>query len=312
MRQSIPSRTVGPLPPAGRYLLDAKHSTIGFTAWTLGFPVRGRFTEVTGSVDIAEDPGRSQVTARVGGRRRRDPDRGGPSHRERGGSEMSVTLPEELVLVAVDAERRSACPAGSTALSYGLAGAVVTELLLRGAVQVTERGLLAVAGRPTGDELLDDVLLGIRASRPRPVTSWVRALAGRSASLHARLARRLLRAGVLREERRRVLGVLPVRRFAVADQAVLAGLHGRLRAALLGHGTVDSRTASLIGLVAACGLVDGLVTRDERRTARGRAATIAGEELVGVAVSAAIRDAQVAVAAGATAAAVASTTPTSG
>lgn len=68
MRQSIPSRTVGSLPPAGRYLLDAKHTTIGFTAWTLGIPVRGRFTEVTGSVDIAEDQGRSQVTARVGAR----------------------------------------------------------------------------------------------------------------------------------------------------------------------------------------------------------------------------------------------------
>lgn len=68
MRQSTPSRPVGSLPPAGRYLLDAKHTTVGFTAWTLGFPVRGRFTEVTGSVDIAQDPQRSQVTARVGAR----------------------------------------------------------------------------------------------------------------------------------------------------------------------------------------------------------------------------------------------------
>lgn len=68
MRQSTPSRPVGSLPPAGRYLLDTNHTTIGFTAWTLGFPVRGRFTEVSGSVDIADDPTRSQVTARVGAR----------------------------------------------------------------------------------------------------------------------------------------------------------------------------------------------------------------------------------------------------
>lgn len=226
---------------------------------------------------------------------------------------MRATLPEELVLVAVDAERRRACPAGRDTLSYGLAGAVVTELLLQGAVHVTERGLLTVAGRPTGDELLDDVLLGIRASRrPRPVTSWVRALAGRSANLHRRLGRRLVRAGVLREERRRVLGVLPVPRHAVADEAVLAGLRRRLRAGLLGHGALDSRTASLIGLVGACGLVDGLVARDERRTARRRAATIGGEDPASAAVSAAIRDARAAVAAGVAAAAVASTVPTSG
>jgi len=224
---------------------------------------------------------------------------------------MSATLPEGLLLVAVDAERRFACPAGGDALSYGLAGAVVTELLLQGAVRVTERGQL-IAGHPTGDQLLDDVLLGIRASRPRPVTSWVRVLAGRPVNLHQRLAGRLVRAGVLRQQRRRLLGVLPVRRYAVADEAVLEELRARLRAGLLGHGAPDPRTASLIGLVGACGLVDGLVDRDERRAASRRAATIGAADPAGAAVSAAIRDARAAVAAGATAAVVASTTPTSG
>jgi golgi phosphoprotein 3 len=225
---------------------------------------------------------------------------------------LRATLPEELILVAVDAERRATCRAGSAALSYGLAGAVLTELLLLGAVQVTERGLLAVAGASTADELLDDALARIRASRARDVKGWVRALAGRSAGLHPRLVRRLVHAEVLREERRRVLGVVPVAHYAVADQVVLAGLRRRLRAGLLGRGTLDSRTASLIGLVGACGLVDGLVARDDRRTARRRAATIGGGDPAGTAVSAAIRDAQAAVAAGVTAAAVASTVPTSG
>jgi Golgi phosphoprotein 3 (GPP34) len=121
-----------------------------------------------------------------------------------------------------------------------------------------------------------------------------------------------VRAGVLRRERRRLLGVLPVRRYAVADGAVLQELRGRLRAGLLGHGALDPPTASLIGLVGACGLVDGLVDRDERRAARRRAATIGAADPAGAAVSAAIRDARAAVAAGATAAVVASTTPTPG
>jgi hypothetical protein len=225
---------------------------------------------------------------------------------------MNATLPEELLLIAVDAEHRAGCRSDAAALSYGLAGAVVTELLLRGAVRVTERGVLAAAGPPTGDELLDDVLVGIGASRLRPVASWVRALAGRRVGLHQRLARRLLAAGVLRQERRRLLGLLPVRRLAVADQAALAGLRRRLRAGLLGHGPVDAPTASLVGLVGACGLVDGLVARDERRAARRRAAAIGHQDLAGAAVAAAIREAQTAVAAGATAAVVASTVASSG
>lgn len=96
---------------------------------------------------------------------------------------VNATLPEELLLVAVDAERRAGCRTDAATLAYGLAGAVVTELLLRGAVRVTERGLLAAAGRPTGDELLEDVLLGIGASRPaRSPAGSVRWRAARAAS----------------------------------------------------------------------------------------------------------------------------------
>jgi len=57
---------IGLRPPAGRYLLDSERTTVGFTARALGFPVRGRFSSVVGSIDIAEDPRQSQVTARVG------------------------------------------------------------------------------------------------------------------------------------------------------------------------------------------------------------------------------------------------------
>jgi len=223
---------------------------------------------------------------------------------------VTATLPDELLLLAVDTECMTAGGPVGAALPYALAGAVVAELLLREAVAVTDRGLLAVTGRLTGDELLDDVLARIhRRRRPRRITGWVRTLAGRSGDLRSRLSRRLAMAGVLREQRRRVLWVLPVRRYTVAEPSALAELRARLRAGLLGRDALDARTASLVGLVGACGLVDGLVARDERRAARRRAATIVGGDLVGAAVSAAIQEARADAVAGA-AAVVASATPT--
>jgi polyisoprenoid-binding protein YceI len=52
--------------PAGRYLLDPAHTTLGFTARTLGlFSVQGRFLDVSGCIVIAADPRQSQVNVRV-------------------------------------------------------------------------------------------------------------------------------------------------------------------------------------------------------------------------------------------------------
>jgi golgi phosphoprotein 3 len=234
-----------------------------------------------------------------------------PAPRTHGRPRVTATLPEELLLLAVDHECKTSGGAARAALPYGLAGAVVAELLLREAAAVTDRGLLAVTGRLTGDGLLDDVLTRIHTSRrPRRVTGWVGALAGRLYNLRSRLSRRLATAGVLREEERRVLGVLPVRRYTVAEQSALAELRARLRAGLLGGDALNARTASLVGLVGACGLVDGLVACDERRAARSRAAAISDDDPVGTAVSAAIQEARADAVAGATAAVVASTIPT--
>ncbi len=66
MSRPTPLEPIGLWPPVGRYHLDPERTTVGFTARTLGFPVRGRFSSVAGWVEIGEHPRRSQVTVRVG------------------------------------------------------------------------------------------------------------------------------------------------------------------------------------------------------------------------------------------------------
>ncbi len=78
-------------------------------------------------------------------------------------------------------------------LPYGLAGAVVAELLLREAVAATDRGLLAVTGRLTGDErraarsraaaISDDDLVGTAVSAA--IQARADAVAGATAAVVA-------------------------------------------------------------------------------------------------------------------------------
>jgi polyisoprenoid-binding protein YceI len=55
---------VGQLPPAGTYVIDPAHSTVGFVARHLvGSKVRGKFAEFEGTITIAEIPEQSSVRA---------------------------------------------------------------------------------------------------------------------------------------------------------------------------------------------------------------------------------------------------------
>src|SRR5437016_1491172 len=54
------------VPPAGTYVLDPKHTTVGFVARHLMVSkVRGSFTEVSGKITIADDPAQSTVDVHI-------------------------------------------------------------------------------------------------------------------------------------------------------------------------------------------------------------------------------------------------------
>jgi polyisoprenoid-binding protein YceI len=67
--QTSLTRTVEGLqvPPAGTYTLDAAHTHVGFVVKHLMISkVRGSFSDVEGTVTIAEDPTQSSVEVRIG------------------------------------------------------------------------------------------------------------------------------------------------------------------------------------------------------------------------------------------------------
>ena len=90
---------------------------------------------------------------------------------------MMVTLPESLLLVAIDDETgRIASKSG--ALGYGLAGAVLTELILDGRAVVDDGKVKVTDGPPMQDSVLDGALASIRGSKPHDAKYWVRETLG--------------------------------------------------------------------------------------------------------------------------------------
>ncbi|WP_328972781.1 GOLPH3/VPS74 family protein [Streptomyces sp. NBC_00239] len=136
-----------------------------------------------------------------------------------------------------------------TQVGWATAGGLLIDLVLAGRIRVSERYLSLLDTTPTGDALLDGRMGLIGEWRGERtvgrVTEWLGR--DRSKALEAAVGslcdRGILAAG------RRILGVVPVRRYPEADGAPERELRGRPRTVVLDGARPDERTAPLIALI---------------------------------------------------------------
>ena len=218
-----------------------------------------------------------------------------------------LTLPEELLLLALRDREGSVVSSASQALPFGLAGAVLLELSLQDRI-VLEGGKFIVRNTtPTGNDIFDEALAKIRASKKTHKPSyWVSKLSGLR-KLKDRLLDRLAMQGILRREAHKVLWVFPTQRYPTLSGGPEMKRRELIRSAILHRVEPDERTGILISLVSACNLVNEIFSKEERKAAQKRVKEIAQGEAVGKAVSDAVAGVRAAVAAGIAASMIAST-----
>ncbi len=223
---------------------------------------------------------------------------------------METPLAEQLLLVAFDARKGRPIAHPQVALPFAVAGAVVIDLVLRHGSGLANGRV--EAGPDTGDPVLDHALGRIRAdAKGRDVRHWVKKLAGRPADLVGRTLAHLTDENILEERDARVLG-FKVRPHNLVDQEAPDRVGASVHDALVGDGARDSGLTSLVALVAAAGLVDGVVSRDERPLARRRAKEIGKGDPSAEAVNSAVKEVEAAVMAGVIASIAASLVTSSG
>ncbi|MCY0951998.1 GPP34 family phosphoprotein [Streptomyces sp. H27-S2] len=206
---------------------------------------------------------------------------------------MAITLAEEIMLLSLDDESGSAKQ--REAAGWAVAGGILLELVLAGRVSVTGRFLELKDTTPTGERLLDSrtalIETWLRGRGKRRVTDWLtkdqpKAVAAALESLCER--------GVVTEERRKALGVFPVRRYPEADGAIEGELRARLRAVVLDGAEPDARTASLIALIHSAKLHRLAFPGTDRKQVAARMAEVATGQWAAESVRNAIRDMQLA------------------
>lgn len=195
---------------------------------------------------------------------------------------MDVTLPEAVLLVALDDEKGNT---GNQSLDIGLAAAVLLELARADGVTVADEKVVTAGGAPPTDPLLGDALALIADDgKPRKPKHWVDRFPGKLKPFKERVAGGLVERGVLTEERSKVLGLFPTTRWPEADAAPERHLRERLQAVLVQGAEPAEPEALLIGLLEPMDLVKAVVDKDDRKAAKQRAKEIKETGIAGEAV----------------------------
>jgi hypothetical protein len=183
-----------------------------------------------------------------------------------------LSLFEELFLLDIDEDQGAIVAQTKRKLRFGLAGAVLAELVLQGKVQSDQKGRLEIANpEPLGNEILDRALDEIKDSkRERKINYWVGALAAKQNKLRKKTADRLESDGVIHQQDGRMEWVIPAPDCPSSNASVKYCLKSKLREAVLTETEPDLHSLALLDLARASGLLNLIFTKDERQAARQR------------------------------------------
>lgn len=208
----------------------------------------------------------------------------------------TLTLADELLLLALNDETGAVHSSASMALDFGLAGALLMELALNDRLDTDGKKLAVADRRPLGNPILDDALRAIAESpTQRTPQDWVNRLSRALGGLRQRLLDDLVANGTLERREGRLLLIFPVTRYPEHDGRIEDDLRAALDRVLLENQEPDQRTALLVRLIKSCELISVLYGRERRKMVKARIDELAAREIYGQAVDQAIQGAQAAV-----------------
>ncbi len=213
---------------------------------------------------------------------------------------MNTLIGEDLLLLLLDDE--SGKVRYGSYLQPGVGGALLVELALAGAVEVTpgEGWLSRAKVTPTGERPPQDPVLAASWAKINEKPRTAQDLVGRlGKDQRDVLLDRLADRGLLRRSEGRVLGLFPRTTWPAQDSDHETALRQQL-ADVLVHGAVpEARTAALVGVLSAMDVAHRIIDDEGigRRAVKSRAKQVAEGDWAAKAVKDAITATQAAVAA---------------
>ena len=205
-----------------------------------------------------------------------------------------LTVTEEILLLIVDSESggiQHSLPAHQR--DVVVAGAVLTDLALENRIDTDPERLFLIDPKPVGDDLLDPTLQDVAGEAGTHDTAyWIKRTARRGGAIRAKARARLIAHGILEAEANGLVFlsrlVARARRYTVHGET-LEDVESRVMRTLFSDDIPDPRDVLIIGLAAACGVFETILSRQELADVQERIDTISRLDLIGRTIRESIR-----------------------
>ena len=202
-----------------------------------------------------------------------------------------LNFAEEILLLTLDDKKGAFRYLPKEVIRTALAGALLMDLALANRIDTDLNSLTVVSTEPTGDPLIDEVLLRLQSSDDSHTTAWwINEIAWHSGKLREQVLQSLVDKGVLKVEDQKILWVFAKRRYPLMNDQEVKEVRARLRELVFSHDIPDPREAVLIGLINACNMVDSLFTEQELPEIMPRFNQLTKLDLIGMELDQSIGD----------------------
>jgi Golgi phosphoprotein 3 len=183
-----------------------------------------------------------------------------------------LTLYEELLLLTIHEDKGIFIGSTIDPLKPGLVGAILAELASSAKICVTSNHRLKVAESTlTDDPLLDGVLAVLKSSeKEHKFSYWINTLNPKPEKLRRQITQNLIEKGMVTQEDDRLLWVVPSPFHPEAKASTKYLVIKLLRDVVFAQEDAQPREIAFLSLVGACGLLDLVFLRDERKAASQR------------------------------------------
>ena len=204
---------------------------------------------------------------------------------------------EEIILLLLNDEDGSFARVPYWSLNYALSGGVLMDLALENRVDTDLDNLFIIDKTPTGDDLLDPTLAEIAGEEQRDARFWVERTANRAEDIREKALERLIGRGILEQREDRFLWVFRSRRYPVIEGEAEREVKLRIMGVLFSDEIPSPHDIVIICLADACGIFEKLLSRQELERASERIEQVRKLDLIGQAMTQAIQDIELSVAA---------------
>ena len=204
-----------------------------------------------------------------------------------------MTIAEEFILLLLKDDTGFVAPIPEWRMSCALVGAVLLDLSFKGRIDTDLQTLQVVDPTPTEDELLDPTLAMIVESETAHSSRyWIERLASHADDINEMVFDRLVNRDILEHDTAGFWSlsgrVARSGRYPLVDGAPGEEIRSRVMRTLFDDEIPDPHDVTVIGLVRACEGFKALLTPEEYEEAEERIELIAGMDLFGQAVLAAV------------------------